>query len=45
MIRAAVIGLGWWGRTIVRELAASELIRVVLGVDPEPEPRAAMAET
>ena len=45
MIRAAVIGLGWWGRTIVRELAASDLIRVVLGADPEPGACAAMAKT
>ena len=23
MIKAAIVGLGWWGRTIQRELAAS----------------------
>ena len=45
MIRAAIVGLGWWGRTIVRELAASETIRVTMGVDPEPGPRETMAAT
>ena len=35
MIRAALIGLGWWGRTMIRELAGSEAISVVLGIDPE----------
>src|SRR5262245_23619252 len=34
MIKAAIVGLGWWGRTIHRELAASDVIRPVLGVEP-----------
>lgn len=34
MIKAAIVGLGWWGRIIARELAASQIIRPVLGVDP-----------
>lgn len=34
MINAAIVGLGWWGRIIHRELAASDVIRVVLGVEP-----------
>jgi predicted dehydrogenase len=34
VINAAVIGLGWWGRKIVADLAASDDVRVVLGVDP-----------
>ena len=34
MLRAAIIGLGWWGRTIVRTLAGSEAIEVIAGVDP-----------
>ena len=41
MIRAAVVGLGWWGRTIVRQLAASEHLRVVLGVEPDAVSRSA----
>ncbi|MET8310880.1 Gfo/Idh/MocA family oxidoreductase [Micromonospora sp. NPDC005173] len=33
MINAAVVGLGWWGQKIVTDLANSEHVRVVLGVD------------
>jgi predicted dehydrogenase len=40
LIDVAVVGLGWWGRTIVGELSASERIRPVLGVDVAPEGRA-----
>jgi predicted dehydrogenase len=36
VLRAAVIGLGWWGRTIVRTLEGSERLQVVAGVDPAP---------
>ncbi len=43
MIGAAIIGLGWWGRTIARALADSELIRPVLGIDPSPTARAGLA--
>src|SRR5436190_23729359 len=41
MIRAAIVGLGWWGRTIQRELAASNVVRAVLGVDVSEQARAA----
>jgi predicted dehydrogenase len=41
MIRAAIIGMGWWGRTIARDLAASDLIRPLLGVDPDATGRTA----
>jgi predicted dehydrogenase len=34
MIKAAIVGLGWWGGIIRRELAESAVIRPVLGVDP-----------
>jgi predicted dehydrogenase len=34
MINAAIVGLGWWGRTIARDLSQSSLIRPVLGIDP-----------
>jgi predicted dehydrogenase len=34
MIDAAIVGLGWWGRIIHRELASSGVIRPVLGVEP-----------
>jgi predicted dehydrogenase len=43
MIRAAIVGLGWWGRTIRRELAESRVIRVVLCVDVSEQARAAVA--
>ncbi|MHB2166381.1 Gfo/Idh/MocA family protein [Alsobacter sp. R-9] len=42
MIRAAIVGLGWWGRTIARELAGSPSIRPVLGIDPDEAGRAAV---
>jgi predicted dehydrogenase len=42
VINAAVIGLGWWGRKIVGDLASSDDVRVVLGVDPAPAARAAV---
>jgi predicted dehydrogenase len=31
MIRAAIVGLGWWGKTIVESAADSEAIRFVAG--------------
>lgn len=39
VINAAVAGLGWWGQKIVADLADSEHLRVVLGVDPSEEAR------
>jgi predicted dehydrogenase len=44
MIHAAIAGLGWWGKTIARQLAASQLIRPVLGIDPAESSRAAAQE-
>jgi predicted dehydrogenase len=44
MIKAAIVGLGWWGKTIARDLERSALIRPVLGVDPEESSRAAAQE-
>lgn len=41
MIRAAIIGLGWWGRTILKNLEGSAVIKPVLGVDPLETARAA----
>jgi predicted dehydrogenase len=41
MIKAAIIGLGWWGQTILRQLANSTTIRPVLCVDPLESARAA----
>jgi predicted dehydrogenase len=41
MIRAALVGLGWWGQTIASSLASSDVIRPVLGIDPSDSARAA----
>ncbi len=43
MIKAAVIGLGWWGQTILKTLRNSAIIAPVLGVDPSDQARAAAA--
>ncbi len=36
MLNAGILGLGWWGRTIVDTLRDSAVMRVVAGVDPGP---------
>ena len=36
MMRAAVVGLGWWGKTMVGMLRASDRLKVVLGIDTDP---------
>lgn len=41
MINAAIIGLGWWGQTILRQISNSKIIRPVLCVDPLTPARAA----
>ncbi|MBI2768946.1 MAG: Gfo/Idh/MocA family oxidoreductase [Burkholderiales bacterium] len=35
-MRVAVAGLGWWGKEIIRSLAASRKFEVVVGIDPFP---------
>jgi predicted dehydrogenase len=40
MIRAAIIGLGWWGQTILKSLQNNSTIVPVLGVDPLEQARA-----
>jgi predicted dehydrogenase len=37
MLNAAMIGLGWWGKELVRSARASQLIRFTQGVTLEPE--------
>ena len=44
MIRAGIIGLGWWGLTILKTLSNSTIIKPVLGVDPQDSARAAASE-
>src|ERR1700694_3700180 len=41
MVKAAIIGLGWRGQTILRNLSNSTTIRPVLCVDPLDSARAA----
>src|SRR5947209_4397627 len=41
MIKAAIIGLGWWGQTILKTLLNSKIIAPVMGVDPLESARAA----
>lgn len=36
LLRCAVIGLGWWGRRIVEDVAGSPGLEIVAGVDPDP---------
>jgi predicted dehydrogenase len=36
MLNAAIVGLGWWGRTIAATLRDSAKLRVVKTVDPDP---------
>jgi predicted dehydrogenase len=36
MISAAVVGLGWWGKTIARQLRSSRSIRLVRAIDVDP---------
>lgn len=42
VINVAVVGLGWWGTKVVRDLADSEFVRVVLGADIDPGAREAV---
>jgi predicted dehydrogenase len=36
-MRAAVIGLGWWGKRIIKSLAGSEKIKITHGIDIAPD--------
>jgi predicted dehydrogenase len=44
MIKAAIIGLGWWGQTLLKTLSNSTVITPVLGVDPLDSARAAASK-
>jgi predicted dehydrogenase len=37
MLKAAQVGLGWWGSQVTKVLTGSEKIQIVYGVDPVPE--------
>lgn len=38
MIRAAIVGMGWWGKTLVEAVADSPHIRVTVGASRNPTP-------
>jgi predicted dehydrogenase len=40
MIRAAVVGIGWWGSHIIQQMAGSDLVHITLAIDPNPAARA-----
>ncbi len=40
MLKAAIIGLGWWGQTLARVMSASTHMTPVLGIDPDEKARA-----
>lgn len=44
MIKAAVVGLGWWGQHMVRRNSGSEHIEIVAAVETNPERAAFAAE-
>jgi predicted dehydrogenase len=44
VINAAVVGLGWWGRKVVHDLAGSEHVQIVAGVDVDADARDAMRQ-
>jgi predicted dehydrogenase len=37
MLKAAQVGLGWWGSQVTKVLQGSQKIEIVCGVDPSPE--------
>jgi len=43
VINAAVIGLGWWGRKVVADLADSPHVNIALGVDSQEQARSSVA--
>jgi predicted dehydrogenase len=44
MLQAAIVGLGWWGKTITERMSRSEEMRIVRAVDLVPEAHAAYSE-
>ena len=45
MLRAAVVGLGWWGKELISRLVGSDCITVTHGVDVNLEAVTGLAET
>ncbi|MCS0496295.1 Gfo/Idh/MocA family oxidoreductase [Ancylobacter sp. MQZ15Z-1] len=44
MIRAAIVGLGWWGKHMIRRMADSDGLRIVVALDTSPAQEAFAAE-
>lgn len=44
MIRAAVAGLGWWGKHMVRRMAGSDALKIVAAVEADPAQAAFAAQ-
>jgi predicted dehydrogenase len=42
VVKAAVIGLGWWGRKVVHDLSESKYVQIVAGMDVDAAARDAM---
>jgi predicted dehydrogenase len=42
VVKAAVIGLGWWGRKVVHDLSESRYVQIVAGMDVDAAARDAM---
>jgi predicted dehydrogenase len=40
-VNTAIIGMGWWGQTLARELATSSVLKPILTIDPDPAGQAA----
>lgn len=45
MVNIAVVGLGWWGKIMVRSLAPSDRVRVIAAVEPDVGVGAALCAT
>ena len=37
MLKAAQVGLGWWGSQVTKVLRGSEKLEILYGIDPDPE--------
>jgi predicted dehydrogenase len=42
VVKAAVIGLGWWGRKVVHDLSESQYVQIIAGMDVDAAARDAM---
>jgi predicted dehydrogenase len=45
MIHVAIVGLGWWGKKLAQSIRESSLLRVVRGVETNPDATAGFADT